>query len=207
MAPAQDKTVTTKGGKRTIPAQKAPRYYPAEDVKQPKVNRRTNKKTALRSSITPGTVLILLAGRFRGKRVVFLKQLDSGLLLVSGPFKVNGVPIRRVNQSYVIATSVKVDLANVKVPDVNDSFFAKDKKAAKEKFLEQKAEKKALPENMVSVQKALDKELLASVSKDKLVLAYLKVKINPLYLKGDWDYAVCVYLPRFERTTSIYEKV
>lgn len=103
------------GGKRLVPTSKAPRFYPAEDVRQPKKSRKIAKPPSLRSSITPGTILILLAGRFRGKRVVFLKQLDSGLLLVSGPFKVNGVPLRRVNQAYVIATSTKVDLEGIKV--------------------------------------------------------------------------------------------
>lgn len=76
-----------------------PRFYPADDVKTPLKRRVIRKPTALRSSIQPGTVLILLAGRFKGKRVVFLKQLPSGLLLVTGPFRINGVcslpPYRR----------------------------------------------------------------------------------------------------------------
>ena len=103
------------GGKRLIPTSKAPRFYPAEDTRLPKKSRKSPKPAKLRSSITPGAVLILLAGRYRGKRVVFLKQLESGLLLVTGPFKVNGVPLRRVNQAYVIATSTKVELNGVKV--------------------------------------------------------------------------------------------
>lgn len=111
------------GQKRLVPTQKAAIFYPAEDIRQPRKSRKTQKPTKLRETITPGTVLILLAGRFRGKRVVFLKQLTSGLLLVTGPYAINGVPLRRVNQAYVIATSTKVDLGDFKVSRDMKLFF------------------------------------------------------------------------------------
>ena len=50
-----------------------------------------------------------------------------------GPYKINGVPLRRVNQAYVIATSTKVELGNSQVPaKFNDDYF-KNKKADKKK--------------------------------------------------------------------------
>merc|ERR1712156_102354 len=104
---------------------KSPRFYAPEDVKAPLAKKATNKPTKLRASITPGTVLILLAGHFKGKRVIFLKQLASGLLLVTGPYAVNGVPLRRVNQAYVIATSTSVDVSGANVASIEDDFFAK----------------------------------------------------------------------------------
>ena len=75
------------------------RYYPAEDAAKAKGVAPKRNPPKVRASITPGTVVILLAGRFRGKRVVVLKALTSGLLLVSGTttihFCVGGVQHRQ----------------------------------------------------------------------------------------------------------------
>jgi len=86
----------------------------------------------LRKSLTPGTVVILLSGKALGKRVIFLKQLEkSGLLLVCGPKRANGYGLRRVAQSYVIATSKKVCLKRAdlsRLDEVTDEFFTINKK-------------------------------------------------------------------------------
>lgn len=95
--------------------------------------RKTLRPAKVRETLVPGTILILLAGRFRGKRVILLKSLDQGVLLVTGPFKINGVPLRRVNSRYVIATSKRVDIAGVDAKAVEKisapGYFTKDKKA------------------------------------------------------------------------------
>ena len=60
------------------------RFYAADDAAKPLPSRKVARSAQLKQGYAPGTVLILLAGKFRGKRVVFLKQLKSGLLLVNG---------------------------------------------------------------------------------------------------------------------------
>jgi large subunit ribosomal protein L6e len=112
------------GSPKATLSNKANTWYPADDVKDPFKRKRLIPRSAPQSkTFTAGKVLILLAGKFRGKRVVFLKQLASGLLLVTGPHKINGVPLRRVNPAYVIATSTTVPLDGVNVANVDDKYF------------------------------------------------------------------------------------
>uniref|UniRef100_A0A1D1XIP6 60S ribosomal protein L6 n=1 Tax=Anthurium amnicola TaxID=1678845 RepID=A0A1D1XIP6_9ARAE len=165
------------------PAEKLPKFYPADDVKRPLANHRKPKPTKLKASITPGTVLILLAGRFMGKRVVFLKQLPSGLLLVTGPFKINGVPIRRVNQAYVIGTSTKVDISGVDVAKFDDKYFAKEvqkkkKKGEGEFFETEKQEAKGLPQEKKDDQKAVDAPVIKAIESVPDLRAYLAARFS-----------------------------
>ena len=162
-------------------------YYSPDDVQTH--FKRANKKpkpSKLRSAIKPGSVLILLAGRFKGRRVVFLKQLTSGLLLVTGPYKINGVPLKRVNQAYVIPTSTKVDISGVKSDKINDDYFskAKVKKTGVGKntiFEDSKtlsAEEKAKIEAKKKNQTDVDKPLLEAVKKVEMLGSYLKSRFT-----------------------------
>ncbi|XP_057416929.1 60S ribosomal protein L6-like [Lotus japonicus] len=169
--------------KPEAPAQKAPKFYPADDVKKPLLNKHKPRPTKLRASITPGTVLILLAGRFKGKRVVFLRQLPSGLLLVTGPFKINGVPLRRVNQSYVIATSTKVDVSAVKSDKFDDKYFSKEAQKKKKKgegefFEADKEEKNVLPQEKKDDQKTVDSALLTAIESVPDLKSYLGARFS-----------------------------
>ena len=174
------------GSARIVPTTKAPKYYPATDVPVKKIARKTHRPQSLRASLVPGTILILLAGRFAGKRVVLLKALPSGLLLVSGPHKINGVPLRRVNPAYVIATSTHINVQKVDVAKISDDFFKKAKtlkaKATEEALFEESkkvcsfssdSQKRVVDPARLSAQKAVDAPLLAAVKAVPGLKAYL----------------------------------
>merc|ERR1739848_94643 len=164
------------GSTRVVKAEKEPRFYPTEDVKKPLKSRKKPKTCKLRSSITPGTVLILLAGRHKGKRVVFLKQLPSGLLLVTGPYKVNGVPLRRIPQSYVIATSTRLDLSKIsEAADVSEQMFVREKKKRNtEGMFEQDQQAYSPSSERKSAQEKVDEPILAEISKTENLRKYMR---------------------------------
>ncbi|TXG71222.1 hypothetical protein EZV62_006157 [Acer yangbiense] len=81
---------------------------------------------------------------------------------VLGSFKFKGVPLRRVNQSYEIGTSTKVNISGVNVEKFDDKYFAKESE-----------EKKSLPQEKKDNQKAVDTPLIKSIEAVPELKAYL----------------------------------
>jgi large subunit ribosomal protein L6e len=136
----------------------------------------------VRGSITPGTVLILLAGHFRGKRVVCLKVLASGLVLVTGPYKINGVPLRRVNPAYVIATGTKIDVSSINVSKFDDEYFSRSKDAKdqgeKEFFKGDAPQPAVVSDERKADQGAVDAGLLTLVAATPMLEGYLAARFT-----------------------------
>jgi len=132
--------------------------------------------------------VILLSGVNRGRRVVVLKTLASGNLLVTGPYAVNGVPLRRVNPTYTISTSLKVSLAGVNA-NVDDAFFKKSGRFTKnelknasetrlKKVEEGKQAETKFKAELKAVQKAVDAKLLENVKKVEHLKGYLGTRFT-----------------------------
>lgn len=185
------------GDARKKVTNKSNTWYPADDEKKHFLRKRNVAKPAKESkTLTPGKVLILLAGKFRGKRVVLLSKLPSGLLLVAGPHKVNGVPLKRVNAAYVLATSQSVPLAGVNVAAINDDYFKKvlpkgkraegsfktGKREVQQSLMQftedQKKEQTARAEKNKATQKTIDTALLGNIKKVPFLRKYLSSRFT-----------------------------
>lgn len=127
--------------------------------------------------------------------------MKEGVLLVTGPFKINGVPLRRVNHKYVIATSTKVDLSGIDSSALERvsgaEYFSREKKSKAQKGEEAYFKQGEKPEvskrtcsdprkntdfhtqakkptsERASDQKSIDKPILSAIKKEEYLASYL----------------------------------
>ncbi|KAI0561086.1 60S ribosomal protein L6E [Gracilaria domingensis] len=122
----------------------------------------------------------MLAGRLRGSRVICLGQLPSGKLLVTGPYSINRIPLRRVDQAYVIATSTALDVSAVDISKFDDAYFKRVKSKSKADVMEtDEGESKYSPtEERIADQKVVDQVLLPIIEKEPMMSSYLKSRFS-----------------------------
>eukprot|EP00922_Rhytidocystis_sp_ex-Travisia-forbesii_P051880 GHVS01077013.1.p1 GENE.GHVS01077013.1~~GHVS01077013.1.p1 ORF type:complete len:211 (+),score=34.66 GHVS01077013.1:97-729(+) len=165
----------------------------------------------IRKSLIPGRILILLNGPYRGRRVVLLKCLPSGLLLTNGPFELNRIPLRRCSPHCVIATSTAVDVSSIDLSEFDDRYFMRSKK---EKYAEKqqrqsrskiggggeqgesifmaeeqrKFGKDRLSPERIQHQKTVDTALMEAISKheEPLLVGYLRARFS--LSQGDYPH-------------------
>ena len=153
-------------------------WYPVSDLKSHfKRKCKVPKKAHISTELVPGQVVILLSGRFRGRRVVFLKKLESNLLLVTGPYKYNGVPLKRVNAAYVLPTNTKLNVDGKVADSIKDEFFKKieiERKEEKDFFVEEAEKKKRVTEERTKAQNTVDTVVKKAVDEVPMMKEYLK---------------------------------
>ena len=153
-------------------------WYPVSDAKSHfKRKCKVPKKTHISADLVPGQVVILLSGRYRGKRVVYLKKLESNLLLVTGPYKYNGVPLKRVNAAYVLPTNTKLEVDGKVADSINDDLFKRidiDRKSEKDFFVEDKVKKERVTKDKADAQTKVDTEVKKAVDKVPMMKEYLR---------------------------------
>ena len=105
--------------------------------------------------------------------------------LHSGPYKINGVPLRRINQAYCIATSTKIDVSSVKIPDhVDDSYFSEraqgESQEGSDEFFSQApaAVNQEWLTKRKEDQKSVDTAVLKAVDAVPVLRAYLNAKFS-----------------------------
>ena len=153
-------------------------WYPVADLKTYfKRKCKIPKKSHISAELVPGQVVILLSGRFRGRRVVYLKKLESGLLLVTGPYKYNGVPLKRVNAAYVLPTNTKLKVDEKLAEGIKEELFKRvniEIKEEKDFFVEEKAKKERVTEERKKAQNDVDTQVKKAVDEVPMMKEYLR---------------------------------
>lgn len=143
-----------------------------------------DRQTRLRKNMKPGRVCVCLIGPYTSKKVVFLKQLDSGLLMCAC---LNNGAVRRFPQKWLFCTDsiVHLDHAGIQknLKDWSDSSFdvlkaeKTEADGGDDEFFNKDAASKTVPAAFQSQVDGMIKAVTDCV-KDKYMTMYLKARFT-----------------------------
>lgn len=136
--------------------------YSADDVteaEQKYIERHTPKPRIQREDLQCGDLVVILEGGFMGKKAIFVKQADNFTAIIVGIKSVNGVPLVKIDERYLLKLDVSLPLSNL--PDIDESSAVESKIGESERMEEESAADE------------LENAILAAVQKVKFMKAYI----------------------------------
>ena len=153
--------------------------------KDRKLLNKFSQNKEMTSDLKPGSVLILLSQKLLGKKAILINTTESGLLVVTGPFSINGISLRRVNKKYTMDSGATLDTEKFNSPGLkwnpllfNDEYF-KTLAKSKSKGFDYKNHDFVISHRIR--QNYIDKFICSSLKKDFFIKAYLQTRKPSLF--------------------------
>nr|UXY86672.1 60S ribosomal protein L6B [Cryptomonas paramecium] len=120
-----------------------------------------------------GSVAIISFGKLRGKKAIILRTTKCRMFVISGPFSLNGISIRRIKYNHLIPTQNRLNISSVDTKIFDDEYFIflkKSKKTGSQNLKNRLKMAHALREIHI------DRYLLRQIGTNLFLKAYLKAK-------------------------------